>query len=127
MKAHRFVLSQDFGYAALNILYMYPEDSGTYTLVVRNAAGQEARSSVQVDCEGKESLLHDTFHPSSVARIEELEAPRPKAEEPPEAEKQAPQIKVQLAGVGDVSETQSLHLEAQYTPVDDNTLKVRKK
>ena len=26
MKAHRFVLSQDFGFAALSILYMYPED-----------------------------------------------------------------------------------------------------
>jgi hypothetical protein len=25
-KAHRFVLSQDFGFAALSILYMYPED-----------------------------------------------------------------------------------------------------
>ena len=35
MKASRFVLSQDFGYIALNILYCYPEDSGTYTLIVR--------------------------------------------------------------------------------------------
>jgi len=26
MKANRFVLSQDFGFAALSILYMYPED-----------------------------------------------------------------------------------------------------
>ncbi|KAK6048835.1 immunoglobulin I-set domain protein, partial [Cooperia oncophora] len=49
MKAHRFVLSQDFGYIALNILYCYPEDSGTYTLVVRNAAG-EAQSTVDIDC-----------------------------------------------------------------------------
>ena len=49
MKAHRFVLSQDFGYIALNILYCYPEDSGTYTLIIRNAAG-EAQSTVDIDC-----------------------------------------------------------------------------
>lgn len=64
-KGHRFALSQEFGFAALNILYIYPEDSGTYTLVIRNPAG-EARSSVQIECEPKEGLLHDTFHPSAV-------------------------------------------------------------
>uniref|UniRef100_A0A915DZ78 Ig-like domain-containing protein n=1 Tax=Ditylenchus dipsaci TaxID=166011 RepID=A0A915DZ78_9BILA len=124
MKAHRFVLSQDFGFAALNILYVYAEDSGTYTLVIRNSSGQEARSAVQVDVSGKDSLLHDTFHPSAVVRIEELEAPRPQAEEVPDAPKQVPQIVTQLAGVGDVTETQSLHMEAQYAPLDDNTLLV---
>lgn len=33
IKAHRYALSQDFGYIALNILYCFPEDSGDYTLV----------------------------------------------------------------------------------------------
>jgi hypothetical protein len=33
---HRFRPVYDFGYAALDILYAYPEDSGTYTIVCRN-------------------------------------------------------------------------------------------
>jgi membrane carboxypeptidase/penicillin-binding protein PbpC len=57
MKAHRFVLSQDFGFAALNILYMIPEDSGQYTLVIRNGAGQEASSSVDIQCAPKDRLF----------------------------------------------------------------------
>lgn len=56
MKAHRFVLSYDFGFIALNILYMYPEDSGTYTLIVKNAAG-EARSVADIDCKAKGSMV----------------------------------------------------------------------
>lgn len=60
MKAHRFVLTHDFGFIALNILYMYPEDSGTYTLVVRNAAG-EARSVADIDCAVKGSMVMRFF------------------------------------------------------------------
>ncbi|KAL3105626.1 hypothetical protein niasHT_021729 [Heterodera trifolii] len=127
MKAHRFVLSQDFGFAALTILYMYPEDSGTYTLVIRNAAG-ESSSSVELSCEGKAALLSDPIHPQSVARIAELEAPRPLPEEPAEPEKQAPQIVKQLTvtaqGEGGPAETQALHFDAQYTPTDDNSVKI---
>uniref|UniRef100_A0A914H0K8 Ig-like domain-containing protein n=1 Tax=Globodera rostochiensis TaxID=31243 RepID=A0A914H0K8_GLORO len=127
MKAHRFVLSQDFGFAALTILYMYPEDSGTYTLVIRNAAGESA-SSVDLSCEGKEALLSEPIHPQSVARIAELEAPRPVPEEPAEPEKQSPQIVKQLTvtaqGEGGPAETQALHFDAQYTPTDDNTVKI---
>lgn len=56
MKAHRFVLTHDFGFIALNILYMYPEDSGTYTLIVKNAAG-EAQSVADIDCAAKGSMV----------------------------------------------------------------------
>ncbi|KAK0408252.1 hypothetical protein QR680_003855 [Steinernema hermaphroditum] len=121
---HKFVLTHDFGFIALNILYMYPEDSGVYSLVIRNAAG-EARSDIEIQCGGKEGLLSDTFHPTSISRITELEAPRPQAEEVPEAPKQTPQISRPLPPSLDaVHESQTLHLEAQVTPVDDNTLRV---
>lgn len=36
----------------------------------------------------KSAILGDTHHPDSVARIQELEAPKPLPEEVPEAEKQ---------------------------------------
>uniref|UniRef100_A0A7E4ZS77 Immunoglobulin I-set domain protein n=1 Tax=Panagrellus redivivus TaxID=6233 RepID=A0A7E4ZS77_PANRE len=124
MQAHRFVTSYDFGFAALNILYIYPEDSGTYTLVVRNAIG-ESRSSIDIQCGGKDSMLTDTFHPTSIQRITELEASRPLPEEAPDAEKQAPAIVQPLPPtVEGVNETGSVHFDAQFTPIDDNQLKV---
>uniref|UniRef100_A0A1I8A3Q1 Ig-like domain-containing protein n=1 Tax=Steinernema glaseri TaxID=37863 RepID=A0A1I8A3Q1_9BILA len=102
---------------------MFPEDSGVYTLVVRNAAG-EARSDIEIQCGGKEGLHTDTFHPTSISRITELEAPRPKPEEAPEVPKQTPQISRPLPpSLESVHESQTLHLEAQVTPVDDNTLR----
>ncbi|CAI4222564.1 unnamed protein product [Auanema sp. JU1783] len=123
MKAHRFVLSQDFGYIALNILYCYPEDSGTYTLIVRNSAG-EAQSSVDIDCRIDGSDLAASFHPNSLQRIRELETPVQRAEPTAEQEKQAPAIVKPLPQkIDTVHESQTLHLEAQVTPIDDNTLK----
>ena len=34
--AHRFRPMYDFGYVALDILWAYPEDSGTYSVVAKN-------------------------------------------------------------------------------------------
>uniref|UniRef100_A0A158P8T2 Titin n=1 Tax=Angiostrongylus cantonensis TaxID=6313 RepID=A0A158P8T2_ANGCA len=123
MKAHRFVLSQDFGYIALNILYCYPEDSGTYTLVVRNAAG-EVQSNVDINCRIDGSNYRDSFHPNSLQRIKELEAPYRRAEPAPEKPKEQPKILKPLPPKLDVvHESQTLHLETQVYPEDDNSLK----
>ncbi|ULT87824.1 hypothetical protein L3Y34_007185 [Caenorhabditis briggsae] len=123
MKAHRFVLSQDFGYIALNILYCYPEDNGTYTLVVRNRAG-EAQSSVDINCGHTGGNFTDSFHPNSLGRIAELEAPIQRAEPLPDKEKELPKIvKTLPPTIDSVHESQTLHLEAQVTPIDDNTLR----
>ncbi|CAD5224123.1 unnamed protein product [Bursaphelenchus okinawaensis] len=123
MQAHRFVTNQDFGFIALNVLYIYPEDSGTYTLIVRNATGK-ASCDINVEVEAKDAMLLDTFHPSAVDRITELEAPRPAPEDQPEAEKEAPQIIKQLEAIPLSQEATAVHLDAQYTPIDDNRLQV---
>ena len=39
MAASRIRPMYDFGYVALDLLYAYPEDSGTYTVVARNQLG----------------------------------------------------------------------------------------
>ncbi|CAB3397921.1 unnamed protein product [Caenorhabditis bovis] len=123
IKAHRFVLSQDFGYIALNILYCYPEDNGIYTLVVRNSTG-EAQSSTEINCGYLSGNLTDSFHPNSLQRIAELETPYQRAEPLPEKEKEMPQILRSLPDKIDaVHESQTLHLEAQISPIDDNTMK----
>jgi len=38
----------DFGYVALNMKYVYPEDSGTYTCRATNELGQAVTSSTLV-------------------------------------------------------------------------------
>lgn len=107
----------------MNILYLYPEDSGLYTLVLRSASG-ETSSNVDIQCAGTDSLLTDTFHESAIGRIAELEAARPVPDEAPDAPKVVPQIVKQLEAVPISQETQSIHLEAQYIPLDDNTLQI---
>lgn len=51
--AHRFRPMFDFGYVALDILYAYPQDSGTYTLIARNELG-EVQGSVELQVTGKQ-------------------------------------------------------------------------
>lgn len=42
----------DFGYVALNLKYVYPEDSGTYTCRAINELGEAVTSaSLNVQCE----------------------------------------------------------------------------
>ncbi|GMR57574.1 hypothetical protein PMAYCL1PPCAC_27769, partial [Pristionchus mayeri] len=120
MKSHRYALSYDFGYVALNILYCFPEDSGEYTLVVRNDKG-EARSTVNIDCQMKGSLFTDSFHPNSIQKINQLEQPMMRAEPQPDAERVAPSIPLP-ASMDTLHESQTLHLEAQISPIDDNSL-----
>lgn len=50
----RFVQTFNFGYVALDIMYAYPEDSGTYTCKANNALG-EAVTSATLKCYGKYS------------------------------------------------------------------------
>jgi hypothetical protein len=69
--------------------------------------------------------LLNSYHPRSLYRIAELEAPRNRAGEEPEEPPQAPQIVKHLQPkFENVHESQTLHIEAQILPVNDNTLKV---
>ena len=50
-KAHRFRMTHDFGYVALDVLYVYPEDSGTFMCKATNELGEAATTcSVQINC-----------------------------------------------------------------------------
>lgn len=86
-------------------MYVYAEDSGTYTCVAENLIGK-AETTTQFNCEGnsfflrlqilsvnnlflaKSKIYLDTQHPQSVQRIHEIEAPKVAPEELPEVEKQ---------------------------------------
>ena len=50
-QGHKFKTTYDFGYVALDILYAYPEESGTYMCKARNAVGEAVTTCViSVDC-----------------------------------------------------------------------------
>lgn len=50
-QGHRFKTTYDFGFVALDVLYAYPEDSGTYMCKAKNAAGEAVTTCiVTVDC-----------------------------------------------------------------------------
>jgi titin len=53
-QGHRFKTTHDFGYVALDILYAYAEDSGTYMCKATNALGEAVNTcsvSVVGECE----------------------------------------------------------------------------
>lgn len=50
-KAHRFRMTHDFGYVALDLLYSYPEDSGTFMCKATNEQGEAVTTCcVQIQC-----------------------------------------------------------------------------
>lgn len=53
---HRFKTTYDFGFVALDILYAYAEDSGTYMCKARNAVG-EAVTTCAIKVTGKDSYI----------------------------------------------------------------------
>lgn len=55
----------DFGYVALDILYTYPEDSGTYTVIARNELG-EIQCSLDLIVNSQKSLYLDPHHPEGI-------------------------------------------------------------
>ena len=59
-QGHRFRTTYDFGFVALDILYAYPEDSGTYTCRAINALG-ETSSTSNLTVQGNSYYPYQTF------------------------------------------------------------------
>jgi hypothetical protein len=59
--ANRTQTYSDFGYVAIDILCVRPEDSGTYTVVARNALG-EAQQSAMMTVQGNVPKTDHTIH-----------------------------------------------------------------
>jgi len=113
----------DFGWVILNINDTEQRDTGEWTCVATNDEG-EARVSTKLSITGKDSLLLDPINEQSLAKIQELEEPRPAAEEEEPQQYGTPQITLQLAAPAGAEEGDSAHLEAHYTPVNDPKLRV---
>merc|ERR1739838_951024 len=69
--AHRFRMTYDFGYVALDMLYVYPEDSGEYRCVATNANGQ-AVTSCTVTCHQSSGIVTDTQLPEGHETVKKI-------------------------------------------------------
>ncbi|KAK3083422.1 hypothetical protein FSP39_022269 [Pinctada imbricata] len=70
---HRFKPSHDFGFVALDILYMYPEDSGIYECRATNLYGTDTTVAT-VKCRGRKSIIAETQLPGEGAlKLQEME------------------------------------------------------
>lgn len=122
---HRFRTTHDFGYVALDILYAYPEDNGTYMCKASNKLG-EAVNTCSVEVVGKQSLDLDSHHPEGWEKVKHLEA-RSTAHGRLEVEDMPvgpPQFVTELMGQSQLSEGQIAHFEAQIEPIHDSDLTV---
>lgn len=63
--ASRFKIVNDFGFLTLDLLYVYPEDTGTYSVKISNAGG-EATTSFNIECKGEPYLSTSGFSETRV-------------------------------------------------------------
>ncbi|XP_074100964.1 sallimus isoform X11 [Cotesia typhae] len=121
---HRYRMTHDFGYVAFDILYAYPEDSGTYMCKATNLAG-EAVNTCTIRVGSRRSILFDTQHPDGLEKIRELEAQghpaRLEVEEPPVF---PPRFVTELRGTTEIYEGQTAHFECQVEPLHDANLRI---
>ncbi|KAF0303161.1 Titin [Amphibalanus amphitrite] len=118
----RFKPTHDFGYVALDIAGLRPEDEGVYSCRARNDLG-EAVTTASVRIRSEASIILDTQHPASMPKLKALEERVP--EQRPETVQhfEKPVFTMPLTGPADIIEMQHAHFEARCVPVGDPNLK----
>uniref|UniRef100_A0A1I7XLF8 Immunoglobulin I-set domain protein n=1 Tax=Heterorhabditis bacteriophora TaxID=37862 RepID=A0A1I7XLF8_HETBA len=119
----RVKMINDFGWVIMDINQTEVRDSGEWRCVAKNAAG-EAECSTNLAVQGKENIAYDSLQPQSLDRIREIEADKPELPEIPLPVFDAPVIVSPLSVQGALEEAGSAHLEAQFTPINDPSIKV---
>lgn len=122
---HRFRPAFDFDYVALDILSVYPEDSGVYTCRAYNKLG-EAVTSSSVRVVAKSQLILESQHPGGLEKIQYLEdASRYKRREDiDEIVAIRPRFLSKPKPLDGLREGQNAHFECKLEPVQDPNLKV---
>lgn len=125
--SNRITTMHDFGYVALNMKYVYPEDSGTYTCRAVNELG-EAVTSATLVCQSKASLLMESQHEEALEKLQALEAGRPQRKEDQEIiVTEPPRFVAPLNGPSKLHEGQSAHYECRIEPYPGKPFRFIKK
>lgn len=121
---HRFRTTHDFGYVALDILYVYGEDTGTYMCRAVNKLG-EAVSTCEIKVVNRRSIILDSQHPDGLEKIQKLEAQsrhnRIEVEDQPVS---PPRFVTELRGTTELNEGHTAHFEGQIEPIHDPNLRI---
>lgn len=123
--ASRFHVTFDFGYVALDIQHVVPEDAGEYSCKAINALGQ-CVSKINVNVTAKSNIILDSQRPEGLDKIRELEchAPHQRPEIPDRVTLQRPVFTQPLQNIDTIAEGQTAHFECRLIPVGDPNLKV---
>ena len=122
-QGHRFRTTYDFGFVALDILYAYPEDSGTYSCVAKNVLG-ETKTQCSLQVQGKSGLLLDTMDRDRLTQLRNLENRERARQEDVVDAVTKPVFTTPLNNVDGAPEGGHVHLECRLEPVNDPNLKV---
>lgn len=152
-KGHRFRPAYDFDYVALDLLGVYPEDSGVYTCQARNQMGEAVTScAVKIlgkkvlnilfypfvkcvtaelnnECimsSGKKDLVLESQYPAGLEKIQYLEDSTrfKRTELVDEVVNIRPRFITKPKNLDNMKEGQLAHFECKLEPVTDSNLKV---
>lgn len=120
----RFRVLSDFGYVALDIASIYPEDSGRYTVKISNRFGEVA-DAINIDVQGIQAIQTGTQYAETLGKLTALERGRPATRaEVEEKTAQRPVFTKPLHNALNLREGANAHLECRLIPVGDPALKV---
>ena len=122
-QGHRFRTTYDFGFVALDILYAYPEDNGTYSCVATNVLGT-CKAECTLKVSGKSGLLLDTMDRDRLSQLKNLEHKERHRVDEVDAPITKPVFVTPLNSVDSAAENSHVHLECRLEPVNDPNLSV---